>query len=95
MIFNGVYLKRNKSAESEKVLSMDKIAKEINTEQVKQWPNKGLLSCGKLSVKYDVLNRIGATNWAPTNHSSSITPLGQSNLSNWNQVQAKLWRVCV
>lgn len=26
-----------------------------------------------MSVKYDILNRIGSSNWAPTNHNSSIT----------------------
>ncbi|XP_050909854.1 uncharacterized protein LOC127123693 [Lathyrus oleraceus] len=61
------------SQQYRKVLSIDKIAKEITNGQVKKWPIKGLLSCGKLSVKYAVLNKIGATNWAPTNHSSNIT----------------------
>ena len=35
--------------------------------------NKELLSCASLSVKYAILNRIGVENWAPTNHTSSIT----------------------
>lgn len=52
---------------------MDNIAKEIIIGKVKHWPSKGLLSCGKFSVKYEVLNKIGAANWAPTNHSSNIT----------------------
>lgn len=34
---------------------------------------KGLLSSGSLSLKYDVLNKIGSSNWAPTNHSLGIT----------------------
>ncbi|XP_050888628.1 uncharacterized protein LOC127093769 [Lathyrus oleraceus] len=52
------YLERNKSGESGKVLSMDNISKEIIVGQVKQWLSKWLLYCGKLSVKYVVLNRI-------------------------------------
>lgn len=52
---------------------MDEITKEFTVGQLKQWSNKGL-TVGKLSVKYDVLNRIGVTNWAPINHNSSITP---------------------
>ncbi|MCI20181.1 envelope-like protein, partial [Trifolium medium] len=42
--------------------------------QVKSWPKKGLLSTGSLRVKYAILNRIGTSNWAPTNHGSGITP---------------------
>lgn len=53
---------------------MDKTAKEITVRQVLHWPNEGLLSCGKLSVMHDVVNMIGATNWAPTHHNSNITP---------------------
>jgi hypothetical protein len=39
---------------------------------VKAWPKKGKISSGKLSMKYAVLNRIGAANWVPTTHSSDI-----------------------
>jgi len=39
---------------------------------VKTWPKKGKISSGKLSVKYAILNRIDATNWVPTTHSSDI-----------------------
>lgn len=51
----------NKSTKAGKVLSINKIAKEIIVDQVKQWHKKGLSST-KLSVKYIFLNRIGATN---------------------------------
>ncbi|XP_057453999.1 uncharacterized protein LOC130745652 [Lotus japonicus] len=44
-------------------LSLDVIAKEITAGQVKKWPIKKLLSTGTLSVKYAILNRIGAVNW--------------------------------
>ncbi|XP_057418653.1 uncharacterized protein LOC130712854 [Lotus japonicus] len=47
--------------------------KKITAEQVKSWPKKGMLSTGTLSVKYALLNRIGAANWLPTNHFSHIS----------------------
>ncbi|KAK2402065.1 hypothetical protein QL285_051615 [Trifolium repens] len=51
------------------------VTKEITGRQVNEWPKKRLLSTGCLSVKYAILNRIGAANWAPTNHGSGITPM--------------------
>ncbi|KAK2396299.1 hypothetical protein QL285_057957 [Trifolium repens] len=68
------FLGRSVEAESNKILSMDKIAEEITSGQAKQWPKKGLLPTSKLTVNYAILNRIGTANWAPTNHSSGITP---------------------
>lgn len=67
------YLGRSKSVIYNDVPSVYKIAKEVTCGQVKQWPKKGLLSIGSLSVKYDILNRIGAVNWEPINHSASTT----------------------
>ncbi|KAK2354699.1 hypothetical protein QL285_092184 [Trifolium repens] len=67
-------LGRSVEAESNEILSMDKVAKEITAGQAKNWPKKGLLPTSKLTVKYAILNRIGTANWAPTNHSSGITP---------------------
>ncbi|XP_050895811.1 uncharacterized protein LOC127102486 [Lathyrus oleraceus] len=67
------YLVKSKSSRSDKVPSIDKIAKEIIGGQVKQWPKKCILSSGSLSVKYAILNRIGVANWTPTYHSSGIT----------------------
>ena len=40
----------------------DQVCKEITAKQVRHWPNKGKLSAGKLSVKYDILHRIGTAN---------------------------------
>jgi hypothetical protein len=40
----------------------NQICKEITTNKVKVWPKKGKISSGKLSMKYAVLNRIGAAN---------------------------------
>ncbi|KAK2444107.1 hypothetical protein QL285_015160 [Trifolium repens] len=67
-------LERSTESESNKIISMDKIAEEITSGQAKQRPKKGLLPTSKLTVKYAILNRIGTTNWVPTNHSSGITP---------------------
>jgi hypothetical protein len=39
---------------------------------VKLWPKKGTIPGVMLSVKYAILNRIGAANWVPTTHSSNI-----------------------
>jgi hypothetical protein len=49
-------------------MSTSEVTKEIIGGQVKHWSMKGLLSTGNLSVKYAILNWIGAANWAPTNH---------------------------
>ncbi|XP_057444115.1 uncharacterized protein LOC130736292 [Lotus japonicus] len=54
-------------------LSLDVIAKEITDVQVKKWPIKKLLSTGTLSVKYAILNRIGAVNWVPTQHTFGVS----------------------
>lgn len=53
-------------------LSDNVICKEITAKQVKEWPIKGKLSVGCLSVKYTVLHRIGATIWVLINHTSNI-----------------------
>jgi hypothetical protein len=36
------------------------------------WPLKGKVPYVMLSVKYAILNRIGAINWFPNTHSSTI-----------------------
>lgn len=48
------------------------MCKELTANQVKAWPLKGKLPAGLLSVKYAILHRIGAINWVPTNHTSTI-----------------------
>lgn len=67
------YMGRSKSTGSEKVPSIDNISKEITVGQVNKWTKKDLLSFGLLSLKYAIMNKICATNWASTNHNSSIT----------------------
>ncbi|KAH1233170.1 hypothetical protein GmHk_09G025675 [Glycine max] len=59
-------------------VSEHQIAKEITAKRVQHWPKKEKLSAGKLSVKYAILHRIGAANWVPTNHTSTVaTGLGK------------------
>ncbi|KAK2423048.1 hypothetical protein QL285_033530 [Trifolium repens] len=59
-------------------VSDDQVCKVITANQVKAWPKKGKISSGKLSVKYAVLNRVAASNWVPTTHSSDVaTGLGR------------------
>ncbi|KAK2381627.1 hypothetical protein QL285_069218 [Trifolium repens] len=67
------YLGRNPIIESDEAELVKEVTKEITRGQMKEWPKKGLLSTGCLSVKYAFLNRIGAANWASTNHGSGIT----------------------
>ncbi|XP_050897773.1 uncharacterized protein LOC127104638 [Lathyrus oleraceus] len=40
--------------------------------EVRKWPLKGKLVASKPSVKYAMLHKIGAANWVPTNHKSTI-----------------------
>jgi hypothetical protein len=53
-------------------LNFNKVCKVLTANQIKVWPRKGTISAVKLSVKYAILNRIGAANWVPTTHSSNI-----------------------
>jgi hypothetical protein len=78
------------------VSSIDKVAQEITARQLKQWPKKGLLPTRKLSVKYVMLNRIGAANWSPTNRSSGITPaLVKLVFIIGTKGQVRLWKTCL
>ncbi|KAH1210446.1 hypothetical protein GmHk_15G044752 [Glycine max] len=72
------YLDRPTDGVVDIAVSEHQIAKEITAKQVQHWPKKGKLSAGKLSVKYAILHRIGAANWVPTNHTSTVaTGLGK------------------
>ncbi|XP_050876264.1 uncharacterized protein LOC127079959 [Lathyrus oleraceus] len=72
------FLGRSGEPQAELEVTDDQVCKEITAKQVKQWPNRGKLFVGKLSVKYAILHRIGTTNWVPTNHTSTIsTGLGK------------------
>lgn len=50
----------------------NQVSREVTASKVRTWPKKGKISSGKLSVKYAILNRIGAANWVPTTHTSNI-----------------------
>ncbi|XP_050875198.1 uncharacterized protein LOC127078817 [Lathyrus oleraceus] len=50
----------------------NEVCKEITARHVKGWPIKMHLPAGKLTVKYAILHKIGAANWVPTNHISTI-----------------------
>jgi len=50
----------------------NQISWEITANKVRTWPKKGKISSRNLSVKYVILNRIGAVNWVPTTHASDI-----------------------
>jgi hypothetical protein len=50
----------------------NEVCKTITANQVKVWPLKGKVPSVMLSVKYVILNRIGAVNWVPTTHTSDI-----------------------
>jgi hypothetical protein len=50
----------------------NQVCKTITANQVKVWPLKGKVPSVMLSVKYVILNRIGAINWVPTTHTSTI-----------------------
>ncbi|KAH1233094.1 hypothetical protein GmHk_09G025613 [Glycine max] len=72
------YLDRPTDGVVDIAVSEHQMAKEITAKQVQHWPKKGKLSAGKLSVKYAILHRIGAANWVPTNHTSTVaTGLGK------------------
>ncbi|XP_058784705.1 uncharacterized protein LOC131659548 [Vicia villosa] len=71
-------LGRSDEAQSELKVSDNKVCQVITANQVRSWPLKGKLSASKLSMKYAMLHKIGAANWVPTNHKSTVpTILGR------------------
>ncbi|XP_058755702.1 uncharacterized protein LOC131628912 [Vicia villosa] len=65
-------VKESDEAQHELEVTDNKICEVISAKQVKAWPLKGKLSASKLSIKYAMLHKIGAANWVPTNHQSTI-----------------------
>ncbi|XP_058732717.1 uncharacterized protein LOC131604283 [Vicia villosa] len=59
----NLYLGRNDEAQLEL---------EVTDNEVKKWPIKSKLSASSLNVRYALLHKIGAANWVPTNHTSTI-----------------------
>ncbi|XP_050889571.1 uncharacterized protein LOC127094841 [Lathyrus oleraceus] len=67
------FLGRKIEGAGELEVTDNQVCREITARQVKVWPVKKHLPAGKLTVKYDILHKIGAANWVPTNHISNIS----------------------
>src|ERR1044072_4452608 len=66
------FLGRSEEVVNEEQVSLESIVKELTANQVSQWPSTGTIPCSKLSVKYAILHKIGAANWGPSSHTSSV-----------------------
>jgi hypothetical protein len=66
------FLGRKEDGYSELEVTNNVVCKTITANQVKVWLQKGKVPSVMLSVKYAILNRIGAVNWVPTTHTSDI-----------------------
>ncbi|XP_058747235.1 uncharacterized protein LOC131620253 [Vicia villosa] len=72
------FLARTNEDQPEFEVTDNKVCQVITAKQVKSWPLKEKLNASKLSIKYAMLHKIGATNWVPMNHKSTIsTVLGR------------------
>ncbi|XP_058733024.1 uncharacterized protein LOC131604611 [Vicia villosa] len=72
------FLGRTDEAQTELEVTDNQVCQMITAKQVKSWPMKEKLTASKLSIKYAMLQKIGAANWVPTNHKSTIsTVLGR------------------
>ncbi|XP_058767963.1 uncharacterized protein LOC131641684 [Vicia villosa] len=68
----NLYLGRDAEAQPELELTDNEVCKVITGGKVKKWPIKSKLSASSLNVRYALLHKIGAANWVPTNHTSTI-----------------------
>ena len=66
------FLVRSEDVYCELEVTNNLVCRAITANQVSEWPMKNKLPVRKLSVKYVILHRIGASNWVPTNHTSTI-----------------------
>src|ERR1044072_10039750 len=66
------FLNRSEATVNEEQFSLETIAKVLTANQMNEWPASGTIPCSKLSVKYEILHKIGAANWAPSSHTSSV-----------------------
>ncbi|XP_058784396.1 uncharacterized protein LOC131659189 [Vicia villosa] len=72
------FLERTDEAPTELEVTDNKVCQVITAKQVNSWPLKEKLTASKLSIKYAMLHKIGAANWVPINHKSTIsTGLGR------------------
>ncbi|XP_058746561.1 uncharacterized protein LOC131619489 [Vicia villosa] len=69
------FSERTDEAQTELEVIDNKVCQVITTKQVNSWPLKEKLTASKLSIKYAMLHKIGAANWVPTNHKSTISTL--------------------
>ncbi|XP_058760045.1 uncharacterized protein LOC131633348 [Vicia villosa] len=72
------FLGRTDEAQTELEVTDNQVCQVITAKQVKSWPMKEKPTASKLSIKYAMLHKIGAANWVPKNHKSTIsTVLGR------------------
>ncbi|XP_058742603.1 uncharacterized protein LOC131615119 [Vicia villosa] len=65
-------LSRDAEAQPELEVTDNEVCKVITGGKVKKWPIKSKLFASSLNVRYALLHKIGAANWVPTNHTSTI-----------------------
>ncbi|XP_058741250.1 uncharacterized protein LOC131613613 [Vicia villosa] len=68
-------LGRSDEAQPKLEVSDNKVCQVITANQVRSWPLKGKLSASNLSMNYAMLHKIGAANWVPTNHKSTVSTI--------------------
>ncbi|XP_058724890.1 uncharacterized protein LOC131596299 [Vicia villosa] len=72
------FLGRTDEVQAELEVTDNQVCQVITAKHVKIWPMKEKLTASKLSIKYAMLHKIGAANWVPINHKSTIsTVLGR------------------
>jgi hypothetical protein len=69
----NLYLGRADEEQPELEVTDNRICQVITAKQVRKWPLKGKLVASQLSVKYAMLHKVGAANWVPTNHKSTVS----------------------
>ena len=69
----NIFLDRYEDHYCELEVTDNQVCRAITVNQVSEWPMKNKLPVSKLSGKYAILHRIGAVNWVPTNHTSTIS----------------------
>jgi hypothetical protein len=69
----NLYLGRPNEVHPELEVTDNTICQVITAKHVQKWPLKGKLVASLLSVKYAMLHKVGAANWVPTNHKSTVS----------------------
>ncbi|XP_058776632.1 uncharacterized protein LOC131650954 [Vicia villosa] len=68
----NLYLGRDAEAQPELEVTDNEVCNVITGGKVKKWPIKSKLSASLLNGRYALLHKVGAANWVPTNHTSTI-----------------------